>query len=158
MEDDEVILAGIYGWQILQQGGIVFVGEDIGIICPFGMVCRAGHERDCTIILAIASLVAEPVGLIAGFLGDIDDGGRFEELFVIVLALLGKGALQYGNGLGKAGVSIAIDNEIRIFGAFVEPGRVIIREIRRIGLHVVAGSRFTNDDNDSAWCLLCQRG
>ena len=58
----------------MQQGFVVFVGEVVGVIGPFRMVGGLGDKGNGTVILAVAALVAEPPGFIAGFLGYVDDG------------------------------------------------------------------------------------
>lgn len=61
------------------------------------MVGRLGDERDGAVVLAVASLIAEPVRVVARLLGDVEDGGGVEELLVVVLALFRQGALQDGD-------------------------------------------------------------
>ena len=99
MQDDEVVLVGVDLCQVRQQGLVVLVGEVVGVVGPFRVVGRLGDERDGAVVLAVAALIAEPVGVVARLLGDVEDGGGVEELLVVVLALLRQGALQDGDGL-----------------------------------------------------------
>lgn len=72
MQDNEIILGRIYRWQELQQSFIVFIGKDIGIIGSFRMIRCFGDERNGTVILSVAALVAEPISFITGLFGYIN--------------------------------------------------------------------------------------
>ena len=138
VQHDEIVLRRVDGLEIVQQRLVVFVGEVVGVVRPFRVIGRLGDERDGAVILAVAPLVAEPVGRIARLFRDVEDGGRVEEFFVVVLALLRERALQHGHGLRPAGVSVREDVERGILQLAVEPGRVLEREVRRERVHVVA--------------------
>lgn len=96
VQDDEVVLVGVDLHQVWQQGLIVLVGEVVGVVGPFRVVGRLGDERDGAVVLAVASLIAEPVGVVARLLGDVEDGGGVEELLVVVLALLRQARCRTG--------------------------------------------------------------
>ena len=121
------------------------------------MVGRLGDERDGAVVLAVAALVAEPVCLVAGFLGDVEDRGGFEEFLVVVLALFRQGALQGRDGLRPGRVGIPEEDEVRVRGLLALPGRIVVFVVICVDLHVIARGRFADDDDDGAGGLGGQR-
>ena len=99
VEHDEVVLGWVNLRQILEQRLVVFIGEVIGVVGPFCMVGSFRYQCDGTVVLAVAALITEPPGLIAGFFGYVDDGSRIKEFLAIILALLRQCPLQDRNRL-----------------------------------------------------------
>lgn len=55
VQDDEIVLRRIDLCKIGEQRFIVFIGEVVGVIRPFGMVCGLGDQRDGAVVLAVAA-------------------------------------------------------------------------------------------------------
>ena len=153
MEHHEIVLGGVKLGQVRQQGLIVLVGEVVGVVRPLGVVGSLGYQSDGAVVLAVAALVAEPPGFIAGFLGHVNDGGGVKELLAVVLALLREGPLEHRYRLGPGGIGMAEDEEVVIFCHGGKPGGILIGKVGGEGLHVVAGGRFADDEDYRAGCL-----
>ena len=147
MQDDEVVRLWINTRQVREQALVILGREIVGVICPLRHVRRLGDHRDRTVELPIAPLIAEPIRLVADLLRHIEDRRRLIELLVVVLALLRQRALQHGNGLRPRGVDILIDQESVPARHALQPRRILVREARRIGVHIVARRRLTDDED-----------
>ena len=147
MQDDEVIRLWINTRQVREQALVILRRKIVGVVRPLRHVCRLGDHRDRTVELTVAPLVAEPVRLVADLLRHIEDRRRLIELLVVVLALLRQRALQHGNGLRPRGVDILIDQESVPPRHALQPRRILVREPRRIGMHIVARRRLTDDED-----------
>ena len=147
MQDDEVIRLWINTRQVWEQALVILGREIVGVICPLRHICRLGDHRDRTVELPIAPLIAKPIRLVADLLRHIEDRRRLIELLVVVLALLRQRALQHGDGLRPRGVDILIDQESVPARHALQPRRILVREPRRIGVHIVARRRLTDDED-----------
>ena len=88
--------------------------------------------------------------MITDLLRHVDQRRRLEELLVVVLALLRQRTLEDGDRLRPCGVGVLIDEEAVALRHALEPRRIVIREARRIVVHVVARSRLADDEDHGA--------
>ena len=146
VEDDEVLFLRIDAFEELQecavQGRFFQVPVD-----PFGDVGRVGNQRNRCIGDADGALVAEPVGLIAGLLGHVDDGNGFVERLIVVEIRFRQGVFQDGDRVPDAAVGVGEQREVRIRLHRRQP-RCIGHVVRIVGIHQRPRFRFADDDDD----------
>ena len=138
MQDDEVVRVRVDARQIREEFFVVFRRKGIGVIRPLRLVRGLCDHRDRAVKLPVAPLIAEPVGLVADFFRNVENRCGFEELLVVVLALFGERALKDGDGLRPRGIGVLVEDEAGIGGHLFHPRRIVVREARRINVHVVA--------------------
>ena len=146
VEDDEVLFLGIDALEELQEGAVQRRFLQVPVD-PFGDICRIGHQGDRRIGDADRTLVAEPVRLIAGFLGHVDDGNGFVEGLVVVEIRFRQGVFQDGDGVPDAAVGVGEQCEVRV-GFHRRQPRRIGHVVRIIGVHEGPRFRFADDDDD----------
>ena len=145
MQHNEIIRFWVNTRQIWEEALVILRCKIVRVICPLCLIGRLCDHRNRTVKLPIAPLIAEPVGLVADFLCHIENRCRLIELLVIVLTLLRQRTLQHGNGLRPCRVDILIDQEPVPPRHALQPRRILIREARRIGMHIVTRCRFADD-------------
>ena len=150
MQHDEVVGMRVDPCEVREQALIKLRRKGIGIVRPLRRVRRLCDHRNRAVELPVAALVAEPVRMITDLLRHVDQRRRFEELLVVVLALLRQRTLEDGDRLRPCGVGVLIDEEAVALRHALEPRRILIREARRIVVHVVARSRLADDEDHRA--------